>query len=437
MDVQLSVAEENNLLADSPHPPPLEALPPAEPLPPAESSSMEPEADIHPVEPTPSSAEPSQPGAGKCPSLPPENACVWPGCTIRRVVNMRVHVMGKHAPSCLKPLGRSTRRQARRHLRILEQLAVACMGEGTTLQALMIRVNRERAQTRGTPHSSQGSMPKVYDAHFHMDRLRQGLGVSFMANLGDLERAEPPRGDVRPVSVAGGIAVYCDPQTYPTTREINFITRDLHLNVAVGVHPKQSLTSDQFDRLHSLSRMSEVKVLGEIGLDHSRPPSDWYRQEGLFRRVLNRCYSHHQHRVVCLHLRGMAGDPTAEECYSRALDILRLSRIPREQRLLLHNYTSTVSIADAYRRHFPATYFSFSLAASGFNSQQRQACRHIEAMDDRRLLIESDGPHFAPAGQRVGAPHLLWATAAVVGEVLGRDPRRVLDLTWKNGRDLF
>ncbi|XP_033096425.1 uncharacterized protein LOC117100742 [Anneissia japonica] len=143
-------------------------------------------------------------------------------------------------------------------------------------------------QARGTPHSSQGSMPKIYDAHFHMDRLRQGLGVSFMANLSDLERVEPPRGDVRPVSVAGGIAVYCDPQTYPTTREINFITRDLHLNVAVGVHPKQSLTSDQFDRLHSLSRMSEVKVLGEIGLDHSRPPSDWYRQEGLFRRVLNR-----------------------------------------------------------------------------------------------------------------------------------------------------
>ncbi|XP_033113555.1 uncharacterized protein LOC117114115 [Anneissia japonica] len=239
------------------------------------------------------------------------------------------------------------------------------------------------------------------------------------------------------MSVVGGVTVYCDPHTYPTAREVHFITRDLHLEVAVGIHPKHDLTSDQFDRLYSLSRMREVRILGEIGLDHTRPPLDWYRQENLFRRVLNRCYAHHQHRVVYLHLRGMAGDPTAGECYSRALDNLRLSRIPREQRLLLHNYTSTVAIADAFRHHFPAMLFSFSLAVSGFNNQQRQACRHIEAVDDRRLLLESDGPHFAPAGHRVGSPHLLWATAAAVGEVLGREPCQILDLTWKNGRDLF
>ncbi|XP_033118378.1 uncharacterized metal-dependent hydrolase YcfH-like [Anneissia japonica] len=213
--------------------------------------------------------------------------------------------------------------------------------------------------------------------------------------------------------------------------------RNRGFEVGVGIHPKKELSPAQLSRLVTLTSSSHVRVLGEIGLDHTLPNTDWVRQDELLERVLKQCYSFSRHCLICLHVRGMHGDEVAEECYFRALYLLRLTHIPRDQKLILHAFSSSSKVVDKFLHQYPGTYFSFTIEAGRFTMVQRAACKHLAGVNDRRILIESDGPYFPPSGQRVGAPHLLWETAKSVARVLGWEARRVLELTRKNGLDLF
>ncbi|XP_033123254.1 uncharacterized protein LOC117121944 [Anneissia japonica] len=132
--------------------------------------------------------------------------------------------------------------------------------------------------------------PRVFDAHLHLDRLHRALGLHPKASLIEVGRAELLQEGVQPVAVGGGIAVYCDPVTYPTFQEISSVVRQPHCEVDIGIHPKKKLTATQFERLRFLTGSRDVKVLGEIGLDHTQPPSDWPRQDDLLKRVLGECY---------------------------------------------------------------------------------------------------------------------------------------------------
>ncbi|XP_071944156.1 uncharacterized protein [Antedon mediterranea] len=246
-------------------------------------------------------------------------------------------------------------------------------------------------------------------------RMRD-LQLSRRADLWDVERAVRVRSGTQPVEVVGEIALFGDPTTYPTEREIGGLARN-GCAVGLGVAPGCSPTTVQFDRLLALARTRDVRVIGRVGLDHSAPPTDWPRQDLLLKRVLGRCLDGRHHRILCLEVSGVQGDVAGEECHYRVLDILRLSRVSKEQRLLLADYASTEAVATAYLRHFPRTYFSVTSRVTGFTADQRKGLRFIATNEDRRLLMGSNGPDYPPAGYPVGAPHLLWATAVAVGQV--------------------
>ncbi|XP_071941079.1 uncharacterized protein [Antedon mediterranea] len=236
--------------------------------------------------------------------------------------------------------------------------------------------------------------------------------------------AEPAGAQTKPVRPVGGVAIFCDPLSYPSAEEIHRLRRE-----GYEVQPKKEVSPSQLSRMKALVRSGATWVLGEIGLDHSVPVADWFRQEEMLHCLLAQAFSLRHHLAICLHLRGSRNDPTAETCYQNCLNILQIARVPRcvrSVRILLHNFSSTVLMAD-----------SFTWSVESFNKEQKEVCRHIFRADDRRLLLESDGPHFAPPGQRVGAPHLLHPTTEAVGRILGQDAEQVLDLTRKNGRDLF
>ncbi|XP_033117026.1 uncharacterized protein LOC117116965 [Anneissia japonica] len=276
----------------------------------------------------------------------------------------------------------------------------------------------------------------AYDSHFNLNRLRQDLRLSLGECLNDMREAENFQLESRRVRVVGGIAIFSDPPNYSIYNEVCRLREDGY-EIGVGINPAQDVSHLQFSRLIELTEFPQFKVLGPIGLDHSMPPSDWPQQDHLLMRVLSQCYSPQLHRVLCLHIRGMHDDVTAEECYLRALYILRLARIPADQRLLLHCFTSTIEVVDEYQKYFPGTYFGFSMSVVGFNRKQKEACKHIGALNDRRLLIESDGPHYRSTGERIERPNMLWLAAEAVGKVLDREAQQILDLTRKNGLDLF
>ncbi|XP_069125645.1 uncharacterized protein [Argopecten irradians] len=119
----------------------------------------------------------------------------------------------------------------------------------------------------------------AFDAHFHLDRTRKRLGLGDTASVHDVEAASPLVEEQRRVRITGGVAVYCDPATYPSDEEIRQVTGDGY-HVAVGAHPKALLTSEEEVAFLERVQRPDVKGFGEVGLDLSVPsPDHWVDQE--------------------------------------------------------------------------------------------------------------------------------------------------------------
>ncbi|VDI21152.1 Hypothetical predicted protein [Mytilus galloprovincialis] len=97
----------------------------------------------------------------------------------------------------------------------------------------------------------------------HLDRSLTKMGLPSRTSLGDFLRVRLDPVPVDPVKLAGGVAVFCDPKTWPRV--------PLRLEPgwvgAVGIHPK---SAGQFEdatqhRFHQLVSHPSVSALGEVG----------------------------------------------------------------------------------------------------------------------------------------------------------------------------
>ena len=77
------------------------------------------------------------------------------------------------------------------------------------------------------------------------------------------------------VKVSGGVAVFCDPESYPPAN----VVLPASWTMAVGIHPKKGagFTDGQFQRLRSLLKRPGT-ALGEIGLDRTDRFANWKSQ---------------------------------------------------------------------------------------------------------------------------------------------------------------
>ncbi|MCW4342764.1 MAG: TatD family hydrolase [Candidatus Thiodiazotropha endolucinida] len=143
----------------------------------------------------------------------------------------------------------------------------------------------------------------AFDSHFHLDRLQWSLrlpqGTSFketMTTVGSVPEEQQ-------IHLAGSTAVFCDVKFYPTSEEINPLSKDA-ISVAIGVHPAPpTLSEEEWMKFITTVGHPDVVGLGEIGLDYTSPYSDWLPQERQFRNLLQQALV--KDVVVILHLRGM------------------------------------------------------------------------------------------------------------------------------------
>ncbi|VDI59018.1 Hypothetical predicted protein [Mytilus galloprovincialis] len=122
--------------------------------------------------------------------------------------------------------------------------------------------------TRGIPRGvgewSPRDLPEAFDSHMHLDRSLTKMGLPSRTSLGDFLRVRLDPVPVDPVKLAGGVAVFCDPKTWPRV--------PLRLEPgwvgAVGIHPK---SAGQFEdatqhRFHQLVSHPSVRPWrGESG----------------------------------------------------------------------------------------------------------------------------------------------------------------------------
>lgn len=97
-------------------------------------------------------------------------------------------------------------------------------------------------------------IPSTVDSHLHLDRMGEFALKDIVATIKAIEQ------DV-PITIRGGVAVFCDSMTYPGP--------DFHLpsgrRMAVGIHPKKAAYADAENLLRLRALVGQPKVaLGEI-----------------------------------------------------------------------------------------------------------------------------------------------------------------------------
>ena len=231
---------------------------------------------------------------------------------------------------------------------------------------------------------------EAVDSHCHLDRMSPSAVWDVEGYL-----AKCSGSSTVPVKVSGGVAVFCDPESYPPAN----VVLPASWTMAVGIHPKKAagFTDGQFQRLRSLLKRPGT-ALGEIGLDRTDRFANWKSQRCVLERVLPLVNTN---RPLVLHNRG--SDPWGDDVGARCRSIIS-NYIMREQPIHLHCFTGTPGEVVEWMKGYPKAYFGYTALVNRFDCEQQ--CALISVPDDR-LLLETDSPHLAPGCHRRNSPFSL------------------------------
>ncbi|MEW8446284.1 MAG: TatD family hydrolase, partial [Candidatus Thiodiazotropha sp.] len=272
------------------------------------------------------------------------------------------------------------------------------------------------------------ALPEGVDSHFHLDRCRRSLNrpnasVEDICSIIHLDR------DFR-FRLTGGVAVFCDPGSYPSRRAVQELTTQ-GFAVAVGMHPKyvNSYSETDFEAFRKCLSYPEVKVFGEVGVDYTTDPSMWGLQHVVLDRVLKQLQPSH---VLVLHARGMAGTQSGVGYFQLLFQLKGV--VSSDQRIHLHCFEGSRDLVEKWLREFPNTRFGFTGLVKSFSLASKEALQYIP---EDKLLLETDSPYFHIGGRRHSSPALLGMVARMVGEVRGQTWKKVLEVASCNARQLY
>ena len=268
---------------------------------------------------------------------------------------------------------------------------------------------------------------QAMDSHFHLDRTAVMIwNSSWNKTPEDLINYIPGRFTPSlPVDVYRGVAVYSEPRNYPDNLSLG-----KNWTAAVGVHPKHvnELNDERFSVLQRLLDSPSVSALGEIGLDHTVPLDRWRTQEKVLVRVLSLAKVS---RPIVLHLRGPPTDRYGLGVSARCMQLLQKTVSPR-QFIHLHCFSGDSELVSDWLAEFPNVYFGFTYMVSNFSAAQLEGLRKVPR---DRILVETDSPYFGK--DDVNTPAYIGDVAKVVADRLGTPVEELLELTLRNGRELY
>ncbi|KAJ8306301.1 LOW QUALITY PROTEIN: hypothetical protein KUTeg_016846 [Tegillarca granosa] len=178
---------------------------------------------------------------------------------------------------------------------------------------------------------------EVFDSHFHLDRVLRDCGLSRGGTVEDVLNQVPVRPEEK-CNLIGGVQVYCDPKTYPSSRT-SFGSFSWTVGgswISSKTCRRQSI-KDYLTELKVLLDCPKVVALGEIGMDHTEPTEYWHLQLNLLQEVLPLL---RKNRVLVIHCRGMKGD-CGTEVYMLLLHYLRKA-VSTHHPIHLHCFTEVV-----------------------------------------------------------------------------------------------
>ena len=172
-----------------------------------------------------------------------------------------------------------------------------------------------------------------------------------------------------------------------------------------------------------------VVAVGECGLDYHRPnrsagdPPEPLSVEA--KDVQRRAF------VDQMALATELGAPLVVHTRDAEEDTLELMRanLPRDAKVHVHCFTSSLELAEALLAAFPNLCLGFTGACTFKNAEEIRAV--VRATPLERILLETDGPYMAPEPHRgtVAHPGMVPHVAAKIAEVKGVDVAEVFEAT--------
>jgi TatD DNase family protein len=202
------------------------------------------------------------------------------------------------------------------------------------------------------------------------------------------------------------------------------------LSSTAGIHPHdaKNATAAALSEIRELAMASEVRAIGECGLDFDRDFSPRPAQEAAFEAQLEMAAS--LGKPVFLHERA---------AHERFVAIIHRWR-PRLRGAVLHCFTGTASELDAYLA------LDIHIGITGWINDERRGLglREVVArIPADRLMIETDAPFLTPRDARPlprdrrNEPSLLTYVLAAVARAIGKPEAQVALETTRTAREFF
>lgn len=196
---------------------------------------------------------------------------------------------------------------------------------------------------------------------------------------------------------------------------------------AAGVHPSDAdqLNEENFQWLREQTKHPRVVAVGEIGLDYywKKEPEERENQRYWFRRQLN--LAREEKLPVVIHSREAAKD---------TLDIAKEERLG-EIGGVVHCFSYPAEIAREYLNM--GMYLGIGGVLTYKNARTLKEVVAYTPME--RIVLETDSPYLTPVpnrGKRNSSLNLPYVVSAIA-EIKGITPEEVMDITWKNGCQLY
>ncbi|GJN87440.1 hypothetical protein Rhopal_000389-T1 [Rhodotorula paludigena] len=202
--------------------------------------------------------------------------------------------------------------------------------------------------------------------------------------------------------VAAVVDVYCegsDMVHFPDTVAALSDLDGLSYHFVAGAHPHEAKNyTDELERQFlDAHRHPRCVGWGEIGLDYHYDNSPRDIQQEVLRRQLRTAIKSDPRKAITIHTR------EADD------DILRIltEELPREQRLHIHCFTDSPSLAASLLSHFPHLYIGITgVITYSSNLNTAQVVRDLGAACSPsspaglRILLESDAPYMPPGNMQ-------------------------------------
>ena len=327
----------------------------------------------------------------------------------------------------------------------MEVDAAASTSQGCEIGSVWDALSSETSEPTVVFRESDPKLPTkrsriddAFDCHFHLDRM---FKVKSSEKSDKLKLTSmwyrSTRRPVHTVVLKGGVACFCDPETYPSHGGINHIV-DLSLfGIAIGHHPKHQQLSDQtLNRIRLLMTHPKVVAFGEIGLDYTAQVPIAIQEDNL-RRLLQ---ISSRTKPVVFHVRARSAKASdISDAYDRVLEMAKAYLAP-SQVIQLHSFNGGKAQVTSWLQAFPDTYFSLSGLVDSFRDYQQAGVRQIPST---HLLLETDSPYLSVANcdedpKRIdNHPTYLGSVAKLVARMRQSSMYEILESGYANAIAVF